>query len=285
MIKLGNFQLHVISDGFFYLDGGAMFGVVPKVIWQKVAPSDDQNRIRLGLNALLIETPDDRILIDAGIGDKYDEKFAKIFGIEKDKANLLGSLKKVNVSPEQITKVIYTHMHFDHCGGGTRLDKKLGNMVPTFPKAQYFIQNNEWLAATKPNERTRASYLPENIDPFRNNPNVQLIQGEREIVPGITCIETGSHCHGHQIIKISSNNQTALYLGDLIPTTAHLKLPYIMGYDLFPMETLEKKRGVLDQAIKENWTLLFEHDPKIFACQISASGQGIETKIIEELTF
>ena len=259
-MKLGKFTLISLSDGTFWLDGGAMFGVVPKVIWEKLNPADELNRIELGLNPLLIQTGEKNILIDTGIGDKFDEKFKKIFRVDKSQ-HLLNSLGNIGLKPEDIDIVINTHLHFDHCGGNTCV--KEGKIVPTFPNAKYVIQKGEWENAINPNERTRASYLKENFVPIEEAGQLELIEGDVEILPGIRVYVTGGHTKSHQVVFIEAGDKKAVYLGDLIPTASHIKLPYIMGYDLYPIETLEKKRELLPKAISENWLLVFEHDPKI----------------------
>jgi glyoxylase-like metal-dependent hydrolase (beta-lactamase superfamily II) len=238
------------------LDGGAMFGIVPKTLWSQVTPPDDHNRIRLGLYPLLVFT-EPKILIDTGIGNKSPAKMQKIYRI--DGSHLLDSLHAFNVEPQDIGLVINTHLHFDHAGGNTWHHHD--TVIPTFPNAQYLIQRDEWNAANTFTELTQASYLTENFDPLQDQ--VTLINGSKEILPGVTVIQTGGHTMGHQIVKITSGESTGIYLGDLIPTTSHLPLPYIMAYDLNPLDTLKVKKDVLAQAAKEQWTLFFEHDPII----------------------
>ncbi|OPX17474.1 hypothetical protein BXT86_06290 [candidate division WOR-3 bacterium 4484_100] len=258
-MKFGQFLIRIVSDGNFWLDGGAMFGVVPKVLWNKLNPADDQNRIKLALNCLLIDTGNKKVLIDTGVGEKLSEKFKGIYRVERDNG-LLSSLRSAGVEPEDIDFVINTHLHFDHCGGNTRvIDKKL---TTTFPRAKYVIQKKEWFDATHPNERTRASYLPENFIPIEERGQLILVEGDTEILPGINVILTNGHTAGHQSVLIQSEDRTAIYFGDLVPTTSHLKIPYIMGYDLFPLDIIEKKKEVLEKAMKQQWLLIFEHDPK-----------------------
>ena len=258
-MKFGKFLFTIVSDGNFWLDGGAMFGVVPKVLWNKLNPADDQNRIKLALNCLLIDTGNKKVLIDTGVGEKLSEKFKGIYRVERDNG-LLSSLRSAGVEPEDIDFVINTHLHFDHCGGNTRvIDKKL---TTTFPRAKYVIQKKEWFDATHPNERTRASYLPENFIPIEERGQLILVEGDTEILPGINVILTNGHTAGHQSVLIQSEDRTAIYFGDLVPTTSHLKIPYIMGYDLFPLDIIEKKKEVLEKAMKQQWLLIFEHDPK-----------------------
>ncbi len=255
-MKIGRIRVEPVNDGELWLDGGAMFGVVPKKLWAKVAPPDEENRIRLSMHPLLVFT-DPLILIESGIGNKSDPKMARIYRI--DAGRLLRSLKELGVEPEDIGIVINTHLHFDHGGGNTwRFED---GIRPTFPRARYIVQKAEWEDAINPNERTRASYLPENLIPIKDR--VEMVEGEKEVVPGVRVIPTGGHTKGHQIVRIESGGEVGIYLGDLIPTVAHLPLPYIMAYDLFPLETLKKKKELLTQAADEGWILFFEHDPEI----------------------
>lgn len=256
----GDFSIELLSDGSFWLDGGAMFGVVPKVFWNKLTPADEANRIELGLNCLLIKTEDNNILVDTGVGEKIDEKFGEIYKVDKSK-DLIRSLEDAGLSPENIDYVINTHLHFDHAGGNTRV--KGENIVPSFPDAEHVIQRGEWEDALNPNERTQASYLKENLLPIQEAGLLQLVDGDTEILPGIKVIVTRGHTKNHQSVLIESQGKRALYLGDLIPTTAHIKVPYVMGYDLYPLETIETKKEILDKAVQEQWLLIFEHDPKI----------------------
>jgi len=261
-LKLCNFEIFLISDGKFWLDGGAMFGVVPKVLWEKTNPADQHNRIEMAFNCCLVKTQNKNILIDTGVGDKLDEKFAEIYRIEKSR-NISDSLNAIGLSEADIDIVINTHLHFDHCGGNTKVES--GEFVPRFKKAKYYIQRQEWEDATHPNERTKASYLKENFVPIKENGQLELIDGDKEIVPGVKTIVTGGHTLGHQSVLIESEGKTAFYLGDLIPTTSHIKIPYVMGYDLYPLDTIKKKKELLKKAVAEHWLLIFEHDSKVFA--------------------
>ncbi|UCG93111.1 MAG: MBL fold metallo-hydrolase [candidate division WOR-3 bacterium] len=270
-MQLGTLKLSTVSDGRFWLDGGAMFGIVPKPLWSKLNPADEYNRIELGLNSLLIQASEKRILVDTGIGEKFDEKLREIYRVEKN-TNLIDSLGKVGVTREDVDFVINTHLHFDHCGGNTLKDGE--KFVPTFPKAKYVIQKKEWFDATHVNERTRGSYLTENFIPIEEAGQLILADGDIEITPGISVIVTGGHTRGHQSVMLASESKKAIYLGDLIPTTSHIKIPYIMGYDLYPLDVIEKKKQILDQALKENWLLIFEHDPRIaFAYLVEENGR------------
>lgn len=259
-MKLGNLELNPVSDGLFKLDGGAMFGIVPKPLWIKRIKSDSANRIVLGLNALLIRTPQQNILVNTGIGDKYDEKMRKIYEI-KHPPSLAASLDQHGLKPQDINMVILTHLHFDHCGGNTVI--KDGKTVPTFPKAVYVIQKGEWESATNPTERTSGSYIKENFLPLKEHGLLKIIEGDEDVVPGIKVKLTGGHTKYHQVVLIESGGKKAIYWSDLIPTTAHIDLPYIMGYDLDPQETLKAKKELLEQAVNEKWLCFWEHDPEI----------------------
>lgn len=259
-MKLGNLEFDPISDGLFKLDGGAMFGIVPKPLWIKRIKSDPDNRIILGLNALLIRTPTQNILVNTGIGDKYDDKMRKIYEIQHP-PGLVASLARHGLKPQDINTVILTHLHFDHCGGNTVI--KDGEIVPTFPKATYVIQKGEWESATNPTERTAGSYFKENFLPLKEHGQLKIIEGDEEIIPGIKVKLTGGHTKYHQVVLIESEGKKAIYWSDLIPTTSHIDLPYIMGYDLYPQETLKSKKELLKQAVDEKWLCFWEHDPKI----------------------
>ncbi len=261
-MKLGNFQLYPLFDGYFGLDGGAMFGVVPKPLWEKKHPPDERNRIKLALRPLLVITPSEKILIDTGIGDKYDAKFADRYRIERP-ATIVNSLMQHGIKPEDIAIVILTHLHFDHCGGTTYLSD--GKPVLTFPCARHFIQKSEWESALNPNRRSRASYLPENFLPIQEAGRLELVDGSLEVIPGIELVHTGGHTQGMQIVKIKTEEQTAVFWSDMIPTRNHIPVPYIMGYDLFPLQSMEQKERLLDQAVKESWVSFLEHDPEVSA--------------------
>lgn len=256
-MKWGAFEIELISDGTFRLDGGAMFGVVPRVLWNRVIDSDERNRIQLGLNCLLIRTDRDTILIDTGCGFKYTRKLIDIYGIDHE-TSVIDELKRVNVDVAAIDCVINTHLHFDHCGGNTRVQGD--EFVPTFPNARYFVQKREYLDASSPNERTRATYLAENWKPVEDRGQLELLEGTAEIVPGITCVPTPGHTAGHQSVKIESEGKILFFIADLCPTQKHVPLPWIMGYDLFPLTTLETRKRIYAEALQEEWLLLFEHD-------------------------
>lgn len=261
-MKWGAFQLHRLSGGFLWLDGGAMFGVVPKPLWEKKAPPDEKNRIRLATNCLLIRTGEKNLLVDTGCGGKYSEKQKEIYRIEQE-CRLLEELRRCGVAPEQIDFVINTHLHFDHCGGNTR---RAGDaVVPTFPNATYIVRREEYEAASRPNERTRASYFQHNWKPVEEEGRLKIVERDEEVVPGVSLVHTPGHTEGHQSVRVESEGAVLFYLADLCPTAAHVPLPWVMAYDVFPLTTMETRRQIYPQAIRERWLMFFEHDPAIVA--------------------
>ncbi len=258
-MKWGQFELHLISDGDIWLDGGAMFGVVPKVLWEKKTSPDERNRIRLGLNCLLIQTAEKNLLIDTGCGFNYSEKELEIYRIEHE-TDILQELQKIDVSPEKIDFVINTHLHFDHCGGNTR--KEGEEHVPNFPNATYLVSGKEHEDANHPNERTVATYLPHNWKPLEERGLLQVVDEDQEVVPGVTLVSTPGHTAGHQSVRIESEGKILFYMADLCPTSAHISLPWIMGFDVLPLTTLEVRKRIYAQAVDQEWLLFFEHDPE-----------------------
>jgi glyoxylase-like metal-dependent hydrolase (beta-lactamase superfamily II) len=261
-ISLGKFEIYGLRDGFFFLDGGAMFGVVPKTLWEKKFPADKKNRIKLALNSILIKTAKELILVETGIGGDLNPKFYDYYSVER-KPGLALSLEKLGYQAEDIDLVVNTHLHFDHCGGNTSKNER-GEDVPTFPKARYIIQKGEWEDALHPSERDKASYLEQNFLPLEKHGLLQLVDGNKEISEGVEVIVVPGHTSRHQCLKVSSGGKVVFFLGDLVPTSAHVGLSYIMSYDLFPQQTLENKREYFDQAIEEDWILAFNHDPEHF---------------------
>lgn len=261
-MKFGKFEIYPVTDGNFYLDGGSMFGIAPRALWQKLCQSDERNRIQLSLHCPLVVTKKYNILIDTGIGTKHNEKFFQIYGNDK-KPNLLESLYRFGYQPKNIDLVINTHLHFDHCGGNTIYNDK-GEITPTFQKAKYIIQKGELEAALNTNERTRASYRSEDFLPIGDSKYLSLIDDETaEIDKGVSIVRTGGHTRHHQCVRIESEGQIAFFLADLIPTVAHLHYSYITAFDLFPLDTLQYKKTILNQAYEEHWLLIFQHDPKV----------------------
>ncbi len=259
-MKLGRFEINIISGGKYKLDGGAMFGVIPKPLWEKLNPADEKNRIELETNCLLIDSGEKKILVDTGSGTKYSSKERDIFCLE-DRSVLMDSLKSKGLGPSDIDIVILSHLHFDHAGGAAV--NLGGKVVPAFPKAVYLIQKGEWDDAMDNFGVMKYSYRKENLLPLKESGQVEFIDGDYDVVPGLKAMVTGAHTRYHQIIKIDSEEDKGVYFADLIPTTSHLKLPYVMAYDLFPNETLMKKRDFLNQAAEEKWRIFFDHDPKM----------------------
>ncbi|MFW6078078.1 MAG: MBL fold metallo-hydrolase [Gemmatimonadota bacterium] len=261
---LGAFRLHALEAGMQRLDGGAMFGVVPKPLWERRIAADERNRIPLALRCLLVETPDALVLIDTGAGNKETEKFRDIYGIENEGSptRLEDALREAGFEPDDVDYVIDTHLHFDHAGGNTYRDGD-GRIRLAFPDATYVVQRGEWEFAHRDNERIRASYLPHNFDPVRDADRLRLVDGETELLPGVTLLPTPGHTPHHQSVLLRSEDEAACYLADLVPTSAHLPLPWIMGYDVEPLVTLESKRSLLGRAREEGWLLVFEHDPSV----------------------
>jgi len=275
--KIGDFIVHAIQAGGQKLDGGAMFGVVPKPLWEKRIRADERNRIQLGMRCLLIEHPSGLVLIDTGAGNKENEKFKDIYGLENEGAHgatlLEDGLKQIGVTPPDVTLVINTHLHFDHAGGNTR-NRSDGSLEISFPNATYIVKRGEYEFATRPNERTVASYFERNYTPLEAAEKIEFVSREKEIVKGIRVIPTPGHTPFHQSILIESAGERAFYLGDLVPTHAHLPLPWIMGYDVEPLVTLETKRGILKQALEEQWLLIFEHDATVAWGRVEHDGRA-----------
>jgi glyoxylase-like metal-dependent hydrolase (beta-lactamase superfamily II) len=278
-LKVGDLTIHAIQAGGQRLDGGAMFGVVPKPLWEKRIPADERNRISLGMRCLLIEHPSGLILVDTGAGNKETQKFKDIYGLENESSDgstdtmLEQGLREVGVAPADVSIVINTHLHFDHAGGNTRLGED-GKVELSFPNAQYFVKRGEYDYALHPNERTAASYFDRNYLPIEAAGKLELVVRERDIVKGIRVVPTPGHTPFHQSILIESAGERAFYLGDLVPTHAHLPLPWIMGYDVEPLVTLETKRRVLKQALEEQWLLIFEHDAIVSSGRIQHDGKA-----------
>jgi glyoxylase-like metal-dependent hydrolase (beta-lactamase superfamily II) len=262
-LRIGELKCHAIQAGGQRLDGGAMFGVVPKPLWEKRIPADERNRIQLGMRCLLVEHPDGLLLIDTGAGNKETPKFLDIYGIENEgeqsRTALEDGIRAAGHASENVAVVINTHLHFDHAGGNTYFDAG-GELAITFPRAEYFVQRGEYDYATHTNERTAASYFDRNYVPLERAGKLQLLEGEAEVMPGVRVILTPGHTPFHQSVLVTSGADRACFLGDIAPTAAHLPLPWIMGYDVEPLVTLETKRRLFAQALAEKWLLIFEHD-------------------------
>jgi glyoxylase-like metal-dependent hydrolase (beta-lactamase superfamily II) len=266
---IGDFELTIFSDGKYLLDGGAFFGVVPKVMWAKKVNVDDKNRVLTGLNSLLVRTGDRNILIETGIGNKLSERMIRFYG---QPAELLDNMSAGGISPDDIDLVINTHLHFDHCGWNTiRTNDRI---VPTFPKAKYYVQEGEWQHACRQFERDRISYITDNYDPLINTGQMELLRGDREIVPGISVRVFRGHTAHMQAVIIAGGGRKACYISDLIPTRAHIDLTWGMSFDLFPIDTIESKKKYYAESIPEKWLTVFTHDPELPWAYVERDAEG-----------
>ena len=282
-LTIGRLKVHAIQAGGQRLDGGAMFGVVPKPLWERRIKADERNRIQLGMRCLLIEHERGLVLIDNGAGNKENPKFHEIYGVENSGTNgrtlLEDGLREVGARPEDIALMIDTHLHFDHAGGNTWIDEA-GVVRPTFPNARYVVQRGEYEWATHTNERTAASYFPHNFEPIVAAGLYDFVTGETEVWPGIRLLPTPGHTPHHQSVLIESDGAKAFYPADLMPTSSHVPLPWIMGYDVEPLRTLESKRAVLKRAVDEDWLLIFEHDAFVPSGRAMADGKGYRLQTV-----
>jgi glyoxylase-like metal-dependent hydrolase (beta-lactamase superfamily II) len=270
-------MVHAIQAGGQKLDGGAMFGVVPKPLWERRIQPDERNRIPLGMRCLLVEHERGLVLIDNGAGNKENQKFHDIYGVENagaaGRTRLEDGFSALGVKPEDITLMIDTHLHFDHAGGNTFVDGG-GVVRPTFPNARYVVQRGEYEWATHTNERTSASYFPHNFEPIVAAGLYDFVDGESEVWPGIRLIPTPGHTPHHQSVLLESDGVRAFFPADLSPTAAHIPLPWIMGYDVEPLRTLETKRATWKRAVDEDWLLIFEHDAFVTSGRVVRDGKG-----------
>ena len=273
-MQVGDYRVEIIPDTEFHLDGGAMFGVIPRTLWSRVCPPDEHNRIRMNMNCVFVDTGKDKVLIETGIGEKWSEKFVKMYGIDR-RRSLDETLKeKTGKGAEQITIVVNTHLHFDHAGGNTKLNES-GEVVPGFPNARYFVSSNELDHAENPSERDRASYLPENWLPLRDSGQLEKKAANYEVVAGLRMETWPGHNRSMQCWRLSSGSQTLFGFADLVPMRAHISYPWIMGYDLYPVDTLASKKQLLPQAAREGWLCLFYHDPEAPLCRIVEEGEKL----------
>ena len=279
-MQFGDFRIEIVPDTEFRLDGGAMFGIVPRVLWEKVAPPDEQNRVRFGTNCLFIETAAERILIETGMGEKWTEKQANIYAVNRRKPFAETLFDRTGYKPEDISIVVNTHLHFDHCGGNTKSDQA-GNLIPAFPNARYFVSQFEFIHAENPTERDRASYLPENWQPLMKSRQLELKEDLYEVVPNLRMETMRGHNEFMQCVRITNGAETFYSFADLIPTRAHLPPAWIMGYDLFPLNTLANKKLLLPQAVKENWLCYFYHDLDQPLCRLIEENGKIKAVIYE----
>lgn len=273
-MRLGPLTLHLVSDGTFRLDGGAMFGVVPKVLWERERAADGQNRIRMATNCVLVESGGDLVLVDSGIGDKNDEKFRRMFGMEEGAERLPESIRRAGFEVGDVTHVVLSHLHFDHCGWNTR--EEGGRVVPTFPNARYWLERGEVDHARHPNERDRASYDPRNWEPLFDAGVVELFDDEAAPAAGVRAVKAAGHNRDMCVVLFEGGpgEETAVFWADLVPTASHLPYPWIMGYDLFPVTTLENKKRWLPRAAEEGWLAIFEHDPEVPVARLAAERPG-----------
>jgi glyoxylase-like metal-dependent hydrolase (beta-lactamase superfamily II) len=274
-------EIYKIETGNFMIDGGAMFGVVPKSLWEKQYPADEKNLCNFSMRSLLVVTEGRKILIDAGVGNKQDEKFFGYYYLNGSHS-LKGSLKKTGNTPDDITDVVLTHLHFDHCGGAVEYneDKEL---KPTFKNAKYWISGQQWEWAVNPNQREKASFLQENFIPLKKNGQLEIIDNDFELVPGIELRLYNGHTDGQIIPYIKYNNKTIVYVADLIPTSAHIPLSWICGFDTKPLVSIDEKREFLEQALANNYILFFEHDINVECCSLKMTEKGIRIGEIYKL--
>ena len=260
-LEIGNLELYPVETGRFRLDGGAMFGVVPKTLWSRMIPADDKNRIPMAMRCMVVKSKkSDRIyLIDNGCGNKFNEKMEKIYSLDYDHSNLIDSLKQLNIKPEDITDMVFTHLHFDHCGGTSDYDSD-GNLIEVFPNATYHVNKRHWKTATNPNDREKASFFPENINPIKNSGRLNLTENGVTFEEGFQTVIMNGHTEGQQLPVFTSDNKTIVYAADLFPTYAHVPIPWIMGYDMKPIQTLNEKKEFLKKAVDQSWYIFMEHD-------------------------
>jgi len=257
-MTLGDFELSILSDGTYPLDGGAFFGVVPKVMWSRKAPPDEKNFIMAGLNSLLIRTGKQNILVETGIGNKLPDKMVKVYG---QPAKLLDNLHSAGIAPDEIDIIINTHLHFDHCGWNTV--RKADRAVATFPKAKYYVQEGEWRHAQEQHIRDAVSYISDNYNPLIESGQMELLRGDQEIAPGISVRVFPGHTMNMQAVVVTSGGKTACYISDLMPTSAHIDLTWVMAFDLSPIDTIDSKKRYYERALPEKWLTVFTHDDAV----------------------
>jgi glyoxylase-like metal-dependent hydrolase (beta-lactamase superfamily II) len=260
-LTLGSWRIHALETGFVWLDGGAMFGSVPKPLWSKLQPPDERNRIRLAMRCLLLEGHGRRVLVDDGAGDKLSSKLSDIYGLDYERHSLEGSLAALGMTPADVTDVVLTHLHFDHAGGSTRRDGE--RVVPAFPNARYVVQRRNWDNALAPNPRERASYMPENFVPLKEAGQLEPWDGPRSPWPGFEVFTADGHTRGQQLVRVSGSEGVLYFVADLIPTASHVRIPFVMGYDVAAIETMAEKRTLLERATAERAWICLEHDPVV----------------------
>ena len=280
-MQFGDYRVEVVPGGEFRLDGGAMFGVVPRALWQRVAPPDELNRITLNANCLYVEAAGERVLVETGMGDKWTERQRAMYGVGRGPTLGESLYERTGCRPEDLTIVVNTHLHFDHAGGNTKVDDE-GRVVPAFPHARYFVSRSEYEHAESPHERDRASYLPENWRPLAASGQLELKDDNYEVVPGLTLENVPGHSRTMQCVRLERGGRTLYGFADLVPTRAHVPLAWVMGYDLYPVETVEAKRRLLPRAAREGWLCLFYHDPDAPLCRVVEEGGKLRAVGYEE---
>ncbi len=271
-MKIGKYKIHTIESGSLLLDGGAMYGVIPKPLWERNSPADEKNRIHLKTRHMLLISDNKKILIDTGSGKNWNEKFEKIYGIDYSTHDMFPALAKVGIKPDEITDVILTHLHFDHIGGAVVFEN--GKPIPAFPNATYHVQQGQYNWALNPSDRDKASYFKERYVTLAEEGILKLYNGNFQFDENINLVVVNGHTPAQQLVKVSDSSNTIFYCADLIPLASHISPPYIMGYDLNPLQTLKEKQEILPQAVEENWHLFFEHDPKVAAGTIKMGERG-----------
>jgi len=271
-MKIGKYKISTIETGTFGLDGGAMFGIIPKQIWNKTNPADEKNRIQLGVRCLLLESESKKILIDTGMGNNWDDKFISIYNVDQFENNLFNSLNNHNVKPEEITDVILTHLHFDHTGGSTKLEND--KFIPTFPNANYHVQKDHFEWALNPSDKDKGSFINSTFKPLYDNSILKFTKGDEYFDDEIQFLTINGHTFAQQMLKLSDSVNTFLFCADLIPTMHHIPSPYVMGYDIQPLETIKEKQKFLNIAVEENWKLIFEHDPINVCATVKKTDKG-----------
>lgn len=278
-MKIGSYKIYAVETSEFGLDGGAMFGIIPKPLWEKQAPADEMNRIEMVTRSMLLVSNDRKILVDTGNGTKWADKFRHIYRIETSRVNMSASLGKLGFSPVDITDVICTHLHFDHVGGNTEYID--GKIVPAFPNARYWVTRENWDLANSPSEKDQGSFMELDWKVLAENGMITLVSGKEQFIEGIDLILSYGHTTGQMHPVISDGMDTIMYCADLIPMAAHIPLPWVMAYDILPVKTVEEKRSILPRVVDENWVLFFEHDPLIQACRVQFDGKhyGLKEKV------
>ena len=277
----GDYRVEIVPDAEFRLDGGAMFGVVPRSLWSREFQPDEQNRVRLNANCLFVEAGAERVIIETGNGDKWTPKQESMYGVRRERPLAESVRAATGYGPAEITVVVNTHLHFDHAGGNTTLDAA-GRAVPAFPNARYFVSREEFEHAESPHERDRASYLPENWRPLAESGQLELKPAEYEVVPGLSVETVAGHSRTMQTWRLDGGGRTLYGFADLVPTRAHVPYAWIMGYDLYPVETLEAKKRLLPQAARENWLCLFYHDADAPLCRLVEDGGRLRAVPVAE---